>query len=145
MRRTSVNSEISVGYPAVFLFLFVLGFCLPVGANPPSIEARVEAALACQQRAILVEVGLTHLSDEEKGSQRSALNAAMGGIAHCVSLGQKNMEGDHKAWQERVRRANVHKKHSASHLREAALRSTVLKLLKRTETLLLRLRVALAE
>jgi hypothetical protein len=145
MRRTSVNSEISVRVLAGLLFLFVLGFCLPTGAEPSSLESRVDSALACHQRAILLEVGLVHLSEEEKVRQRSRLNATMVGIDQCVSDGKKNMALDHEAWQERVRRANLQKKHSASHLREAALRSTVFKLLKRTEVLWLRLRVVLAK
>ena len=105
----------------------------------------MEESLACRQKAIVLEVGLEHLTKEEVQEQRALLAAQVTNIQACVEKGLTDLGKGRDAWKEKVKRMNDRKRHSASHLREAGLRSTIGKILDRTKKSVAKLLAYLAD
>ena len=146
MRHLSVNSEMF----RCLLALVLLGAWLVIPAesrasNRSTLEKMVEESLACHQKAVVLEVGLELLTKEEVIEQKPFLRAQVIHIEACAAKGNADLEKGRDGWREKVKRLNQGKRHSATHLREAALRSTIGKILKRTKKSLLKLRTYLTE
>ena len=109
------------------------------------MEQMVEERLACEQQAHVLEIGLSHWTQEEIRQGRSKLQAQLLQIDICLEQGRSDYRSTLPEWNKKVKRFNEKRRHTATHLREAALRSTVSKLLSRTARRLSKLRVATAE
>ena len=146
MRPHSVNSEIvKLLRPFGFIGLLLALHSPSLASNDTCIELLVEESLACEQRAHVLEVGLSHWSKEEIDERQSQLLDQVAGIERCLEKGQEALRAGRVAWEEKVQRMNKQHRHSANHLREAALRSTVSKLLNRTRKRLSKLQAHVAK
>ena len=146
MRPLSVNCEMVVNIRVAAL---VLCLCLPASptqaATKVPLKEQIERSLACEQKAHVLDVGLSHWTQEEIRRNQNQLGAQIGLIEHCLERGKLELKASRREWDERVARSNELRRHSAQHLREAALRSTISKLLNRTERRLPKLRRHLAD
>ena len=126
--------------------MFVCSLASPIqAATKTSLKKQIERGLACEQKAHVLDVGLSHWSEEEIRGNQVQLRAQIGLVEHCLEKGKLELRASRREWNERVTRSNESRRHTAQHLREAALRSTIGKLLKRTEQLLPKLRRHLAD
>ena len=141
MRPLSVNCEMVVN-----TCIWALLVCLCLLTNPTQaatkvpLKEQIERSLACEQKAHVLDVGLSHWGEEEIRRNQIQLRAQIRLIEYCLERGKLELKASRREWDERVVRSNELRRHTAQHLREAALRSTISKLLKRTDRRLHKLR-----
>ena len=117
-----------------------LGWLLLIGAEPAraastsSLQQLTAECLACEHTAQVLEQEIAGWPDELVSQGRGQLQARLDRVQTCRDKGRDDLDKGETLWRERWQKAHRRSRLSNALLRQAAMRSTVRKLLHRTQT-----------